>query len=58
MLYEVITNKAQEWKAFGVANVEEWVAKDGTPLEKGYIALQAESGPTDFKNIQILDLFV
>jgi len=53
---EPTSDKVEEWKAFGVAYVEEWVAKDGTPLDKGYIALQAESGPTDFKNIELLDL--
>jgi hypothetical protein len=29
---------------------------DGTPLDKGYIALQAESQPVQFKNIRIMDL--
>ena len=53
---EPTSDKTEEWKAFGVTNVEEWVAKDGAPLDKGYIALQAESGPTDFKNIELLDL--
>ena len=53
---EPASNKAEEWNAFGVENVEEWVAKDGKPLDQGYIALQAESSPTDFKNIELLDL--
>ena len=50
------SDKVEEWKVFGVENVDEWVAKDGKPLEKGYITLQAESSPTDFKNIEVLDL--
>ena len=50
------SEKVVEWKAFGVENVEEWVAKEGKPLDKGYISLQAESSPTDFKNIEVLDL--
>lgn len=50
------SDKAEEWKSFGVDNVEEWLSKDGKPLDKGYIALQAESHPTDFKNIELLDL--
>jgi hypothetical protein len=29
---------------------------DGTPLSKGYIALQAESHPTEFRKIEILVL--
>ncbi|MGK7394632.1 MAG: 3-keto-disaccharide hydrolase [Candidatus Cyclobacteriaceae bacterium M3_2C_046] len=31
-------------------------AKDGAPLKEGYIALQAESQPVEFKNIEILKL--
>lgn len=50
------SDKIEEWKNFGVDNVEEWLVKDGIPLDKGYIALQAESAPTDFKNIELLDL--
>lgn len=29
---------------------------DGTPLEAGYIALQAESHPTDFRSVRLLNL--
>jgi len=29
---------------------------DGTPLEQGFIALQAESHPTDFRSVRILNL--
>lgn len=32
------------------------LAKDGTPLKEGYIALQAESQPVEFRNIQLLQL--
>ena len=35
---------------------DEWVKKDNTPLGSGYIALQAESHPIDFRNIQLLNL--
>ncbi len=28
----------------------------GLPLSKGYVALQAESHPTEFRNIEIPDL--
>lgn len=31
--------------------------RDGTPLKEGYIALQAESQPVEFKNIEIMELF-
>jgi hypothetical protein len=33
-----------------------WIAQDGQVLTEGYIALQAESHPVDFKNIALLDL--
>ena len=46
----------EEWKANGVDNQKEWLARDGEPLSNGFIALQAESHPVDFKNIQLLDL--
>jgi len=32
------------------------VKVDGTPLTGGYIAIQAETGPTDFRKIDLLDL--
>jgi len=32
------------------------VKVDGTPLTGGYIAIQAETGPTDFRKIELLDL--
>ena len=39
-----------------VGNPEAWIKKDDTPLGIGHIALQAESHPIDFKNIQVLNL--
>lgn len=35
---------------------EEWKAKDGELLTGGYISLQSESHPVEFKNIEILEL--
>lgn len=32
------------------------VKKDGAPLAEGYIALQAESHPTEFRKVEVLDL--
>ena len=40
----------------GVPNPQEWAAKDGTPLTSGYIALQSESHPIDFRHIELLNL--
>ena len=50
-----------ERQGWGIAKmddkaIEEWKKKDGTPLKDGYIALQAESHPIDFKNIEVLNL--
>lgn len=33
-----------------------WKNKKGSPLKKGYISLQSESHPVEFKNIEILEL--
>ncbi|PID68604.1 MAG: hypothetical protein CR989_04800 [Flavobacteriales bacterium] len=35
---------------------EEWQAKDGEPLKQGYISLQSESHPVEFKDIMLMDL--
>lgn len=45
-----------DWDRMGVTNKELWIAKAGTVIEEGYIALQAESHPIDFKNIELLNL--
>lgn len=37
-------------------NQEYWKSKEGTPLKKGYISLQSESHPVEFRNIEILEL--
>ncbi len=42
---------------FGIhRDLDYWMSKAGTILTEGYIALQAESHPIDFKNIKLLDL--
>ena len=46
----------KDWDNFGVTNKEIWLDKAGKPIREGYIALQAESHPIDFKNIELLDL--
>lgn len=46
-----------DWNQFGVERDQEhWISESGTILKSGYIALQAESHPIDFKNIMLLDL--
>ena len=49
-------SKGQDWKAGHIDNGEEWAKKDGTLLKEGYIALQAESHPIDFRSIELLNL--
>jgi hypothetical protein len=39
-----------------VSHYDPAVKKDGTPLSEGYIALQGESHPTDFRKVEILNL--
>lgn len=48
--------KDHNFKDGKVASEEEWIKKSGSPLSSGYIALQAESHPIDFKNIELLNL--
>ncbi|WP_303319217.1 DUF1080 domain-containing protein [Flavivirga abyssicola] len=33
-----------------------WKSKEGTPLKEGYISLQSESHPVEFKDIELLEL--
>jgi hypothetical protein len=49
-------SKDHDFASGHFGNAEEWIKKDGTPLTSGYIALQAESHPIDFKDIEILNL--
>ncbi|KAA6441402.1 DUF1080 domain-containing protein [Dyadobacter flavalbus] len=48
--------KTHTFKDGKVSHEDEWIKKDGTPLGSGYIALQAESHPIDFRNIEVLEL--
>ena len=38
------------------ANKELWESRVGKSLSKGYISLQSESHPCEFRNIEILEL--
>ena len=50
-------NKQSAWETHGITrDIEMWTAREGEILTEGYIALQAESHPIDFKNIELLDL--
>lgn len=39
-----------------VSGYNEEVKKDGTPLEEGYISLQSESHPVEFRKVELLNL--
>lgn len=49
--------EGKDWDLFKIVEGKtSWLAKEGEILAKGYIALQAESHPIDFKHIELLDL--
>ena len=49
--------QGKDWDEFKIVNdKQDWINKKGTILKEGYIALQAESHPIDFKNLELLDL--
>ena len=50
------SRNGEDWESMGVTNKEKWIAQEGTILTEGYIALQAESHPVDFKKIELLNL--
>ncbi len=49
-------NAEHNWTTAHVLDSISWINKSGTPLTKGYIALQAESQNIDFRNIELLNL--
>ena len=48
--------EGKDWDEMGITDKQVWLAKEGNVLTEGYIALQAESHPVDFKNIELLNL--
>ena len=50
-------NTGMTWTTGGfAADSLEWIKKDGTALATGYIALQAESHPVEFRKVELLNL--
>lgn len=49
-------NASLTWTAAHITDSAYWIGKAGTPLGEGYIALQAESQPVDFRRIELLNL--
>ncbi len=49
--------EGEDWDAFQIKRDKAmWIGKEGEVLTAGYIALQAESHPIDFKEIELLNL--
>jgi hypothetical protein len=44
------------WADGHIENPSVWIDKEGMPLKEGYIALQAEGHPVDFRQIELLNL--
>lgn len=54
---DVFVSKEFNWTAGGfAADSAMWVQKQGQPLTTGFIALQAESHPVEFRKVELLNL--
>ncbi len=50
-------NTGMTWTTGGfAADSSLWIKKDGEPLSTGYVALQAESHPVEFRKVELLNL--
>jgi len=56
MIGEGFVGPQNNWGWANIMDSMIWVNKVNTPLNEGYIALQAESQPVDFRRIEILNL--
>jgi hypothetical protein len=50
------SREGEDFDEMGITDKEIWLSKEGSTLKEGYIALQSESHPIDFKNIELLNL--
>ncbi|MEO6329710.1 MAG: DUF1080 domain-containing protein [Ginsengibacter sp.] len=53
---EGFVSNTHSWTHANIMDSIAWINKANTPLTEGYIALQAESQPVDFKKIELLNL--
>ena len=53
---EEFVSQEYDWKAAHIDNIAYWKSRANTPLKEGYIALQAESHPIDFRTVEVLNL--
>ena len=52
-----VNDTEENWRSAGVdSSARDWIDREGEILTEGYIALQAESHPIDFRRIQLLRL--
>jgi len=56
MIGEGFVSAEYNWATGNIMDSLLWINKANTPLNEGYIALQAESQPVDFRRIEILNL--
>lgn len=49
-------SESYDWAGGKVKDAEAWIRKENTLLGEGYIALQAESHPIDFRKVELLNL--
>jgi hypothetical protein len=56
MIGEGFVNSTLSWTQASITDSMLWINKANTPLKEGYIALQAESQPVDFRKIELLNL--
>ena len=56
MIGEGFVSNTFTWTSGHITDSAFWINKAGTPLKEGYIALQAESQPVDFRRIELLNL--
>ena len=54
VLTEAVSSGASD--IYFLEGVPPAVKVDGTPLKSGHIALQAETAPTDFRKVELLNL--
>jgi len=56
LIGEGFVSPEHNWANGNIMDSMLWINKANTPLTEGYIALQAESQPLDFRKIEILNL--
>ncbi|MET0393941.1 MAG: DUF1080 domain-containing protein [Chitinophagaceae bacterium] len=49
-------NAGMTWTAGHITDSVTWIKQAGMPLKEGYLALQAESQPVDFRRMELLNL--